>query len=188
MAIANVNAASATSTNWLKEAQSALAASENPSGLLGTLNDARAANPGSLKTFLAKSQNQAANLALISQSTQSSMLSITMQMAATSAQKRADAQAAQIQKLFGAGPTNYNPPTKLDSFVYFDDGTTIDLENNIMTKPDGSQFDTISGSPYHEPGSLIQMANGAYLDTKNNIMTMADGTKIDTITGLTITV
>jgi hypothetical protein len=55
-----------------------------------------------------------------------------------------------------------------------------------MTKPDGTQIDTVTGQPYVEPGSLIQMANGAYLDTKKNILTMADGTKIDTVTGLTI--
>jgi hypothetical protein len=72
--------------------------------------------------------------------------------------------------------------------IYFDDGTTLDTVNNILTRLDGKQIDTTTGQLYVEPGSIIQMANGAYLDTKNNILTMADGTKIDTITGLTITV
>ena len=56
MAIAPVSAASATAPNWLKEAQESIAASQSPGGLLGALQDARG-DPGSLKAFLAKSQN-----------------------------------------------------------------------------------------------------------------------------------
>jgi hypothetical protein len=107
-------------------------------------------------------------------------------MADAAAQKIASDRAALYQK-FNAVQTNYTPPTTLDSFIYFEDGSTIDTQNNIWTKADGSQIDTITGQAYHEPGSLVQMANGAYLDTKNNILTMPDGTKIDTITGLNIT-
>ncbi len=39
--IASVNAASATASNWLKEAQESLVAAASPGGLLGTLQDAR---------------------------------------------------------------------------------------------------------------------------------------------------
>ena len=52
MAIASVNAASATSPNWLKEAQESLAASETPGGMMGALQDARSGSH-SIKTFLA---------------------------------------------------------------------------------------------------------------------------------------
>ena len=83
--------------------------------------------------------------------------------------------------------TNYTPPAGLDSVIYFEDGTTIDTANNIMTLASGKQIDTTTGLEYHEPGSLVSLANGAYLDTKNNILTTADGTKIDTVTGLKIT-
>ena len=184
--IAYVNAASSTSKNWLKEAQESLAASENPGGLLGALKDSRNAN-GSIKSFLAQSQTQAANLALISQGTAQATLDLVQQMASDARDKRIADRLALQQKL-NPKPVNYNPPTTLDSFIYFEDGSSIDTVNNILTMADGTQIDTTTGQKYIEPGSLIQMANGAYLDTKNNILTMADGTKIDTITGLVITV
>ena len=74
----------------------------------------------------------------------------------------------------------------LDAFIYFSDGTTIDTNANIMTRPDGTQYDTVTGARYVDPASIIQMANGSYLDTKNNILTMPDGTQVDTVTGLKI--
>ena len=187
MAISAINISSATATNWLKEAQQSIAASASPGGLLGTLQDAAAANPGSIKTFLAKSQNNMNALAQIAQSGQSAAGALASQMSAAANQKLREERIALAQKM-NPQQTNYTPPAGLDSFIYFEDGTTIDTANNIMTLKSGKQIDTITGLEYHEPGSLLSMANGAYLDTKNNILTMADGTKIDTVTGITITV
>lgn len=178
------NIASSTAPNWLKEAQESISASENPGGLLGTLQGAK--NPGSLTQFLNNSQNTATALAQINSSTASSQNQLTIQMANTAAQKRADERAA-LQAKMNPQQTNFNPPTQLDSFIYFQDGTSIDTVNNIMTMANGSQIDTTTGLTYVDPKSIISMANGAYLDTKNNIMTMSDGTKIDTVTGLKIT-
>ena len=186
MAIASVNAASATSSNWLKEAQDSLAASETPGGMMGALQDARS-DPASLKTFLAKSQNAMFNLAQIVQNNQTSAGALYAQMATAAAQKRADAQAA-LQAKLNPVQTNYNPPSQLDPVIYFDDGSNIDTGTNIWTKADGTQIDTTTGQSYIDPKSIVSMANGAYLDTKNNILTMSDGTKIDTVTGLKITV
>jgi len=187
MAIAPVNAASSTSSNWLKEAQDSLAASETPGGMMGALQDARASNPGSIKTFLAKSQNTMYSLAQIAQNSQTSAGALYAQMADAAAQKRADDQAA-LQAKLNPTQTNFNPPAQLDPVVYFDDGSNIDTSTNIWTKADGTQIDTTTGQLYIDPQSIVMMANGAYLDTKNNIMTLADGTKIDTVTGLKITV
>ena len=39
MAIAAVNASSSTASNWLKEAQDAIAASESPGGMMGALQE-----------------------------------------------------------------------------------------------------------------------------------------------------
>jgi hypothetical protein len=78
------------------------------------------------------------------------------------------------------------PKSMLDPFIYFPDGSTIDTVNNIMTMPDGTQYDTTTGAKYVDPASIQQLGNGAYLNTKTNIMTMADGTQIDTITGLAV--
>jgi hypothetical protein len=186
MAIAAVNAASSTSSNWLKEAQDALVAAETPGGMMGALQDARASNPGSIKTFLAKSQNAQYSLALISQNSQTSAGALYAQMAVAAAQKRADDRAA-LQAKLNPAPTNYNPPAELDPVIYFDDGSNIDTSTNIWTKADGTQIDTTTGQLYIDPKTIVAMANGAYLDTKNNILTMADGTRIDTVTGLKIT-
>ncbi len=80
------------------------------------------------------------------------------------------------------------PKNMLDPFIYFPDGSTIDTNNNILTMPDGTQYDTTTGAKYVDPASIIQMANGAYLNTKTNILTMSDGTQIDTVTGLKVSV
>jgi hypothetical protein len=185
MAIASINIASSTGTNWLKEAQDSLAASETPGGLLGALQDARGGN--SIKTFLAKSQNNLYALAQISQNSQASAGALAAQMASAAAQKRQSELAALAAKL-NPQQTNFNPPSQLDSVIYFGDGTSIDTNRNIMTLSSGKQIDTTTGLQYHDPKTIISMANGAYLDTMNNILTMADGTQIDSVTGLKITV
>ncbi len=176
--------ASSTSSNWLKEAQDSIAASQSPGGLLGTLQDAR--YPSSIKNFLTKSQNAATNLALINSSTTQSQNTLTVQMANAAAQKRADERAAMQQKM-NPQQTNFNPPAELDPFIYFQDGTSIDTQNNILTMANGTQVDTTTGLQIVDPKSIISMANGAYLNTSTNVLTMADGTKIDTVTGLKIT-
>ena len=81
---------------------------------------------------------------------------------------------------------NQVKPKNVNPFVYLTDGTTIDTVNNILTRPDGTQYDITTGAKYVDPAFIIQMANGSYLDTKNNILTMPDGTQIDTVTGLTV--
>jgi hypothetical protein len=184
MRIAAFNAASATAPNWLKEAQESIAASEAPGGLMGALQDSRAGY--SIKTFLAKSQNNLYAMAQIAQGAQSSSAALTMKMADSAAQKRGEELAARAAKL-NPQQTNYTPPAELDPVIYFEDGSSIDTSRNILTRVDGKQFDTVTGLEYHEPGSIVSMANGAYLDTKNNILTLADGTKIDSVTGLKIT-
>jgi hypothetical protein len=185
MAIASVNAASATASNWLKEAQTSLAAAEAPGGMMGALQDARSGS--SIKAFLAKSQNNSYNLAQISQSSQTAAGALAAQMSAATNQKLRDERVALAQKM-NPQQTNYNPPAVLDPIIYFENGGSLDTARNILTMSDGKQFDTTTGLPYHDPNTIISMANGAYLDTKNNILTMSDGTQMDTITGLKITV
>jgi len=108
-------------------------------------------------------------------------------MSSAAAQKRYAEQVALMAKL-NPVHSNFNPPRELDPFIYFEDGSSIDTDRNILTMSNGKQIDTITGLKYHDPKSIISMVNDAYLDTQNNILTMADGTGIDTITGLTITV
>jgi hypothetical protein len=184
-AISSVSIASSTASNWLKEAQSALLASENPGGMMGTLQNSRYA-PGSVKSFLATSQSNASNLALISQNTLQAAADLTSQMAAAAVQKRNEERVNAAYNLVKL-QTNYTPPKGLDPIVYFGNGSWLDTSKDILTLSDGKQIDTKTGKEYVDEKSLIRMANGAYLDTKNNVLHMADGTKIDSVTGLAIT-
>jgi hypothetical protein len=186
MAIASVNAASATAPNWLKEAQQSIADAAAPGGMMGALQDARSGS-SSIKTFLAKSQNNSYNLAQISQNSQTAAGALAAQMSAAANQKLRDERVVLAQKI-NPQQTNYNPPVGLDRVIYFEGGGSLDTVSNILTMSDGKQIDTTTGLQYHDPNTIISMANGAYLDTKNNILTMSDGTQVDTITGLKITV
>ena len=185
MAVTPINAASATAPNWLKEAQESLVAAANPGGLLGTLQDSRG-RVGTIKSFLRQSQNAAAGLALVSQGAANSVFEFTMKLASEAVNKRVT-ERLEANLAYNKKQTNYTPPQQLDRFIYFNDGGSVDTENNIWTKADGTQIDTLTGQKYIEPGTIMQLANGSYLDTKNNILTLADGTRIDTVTHLVIT-
>ena len=144
MAIAPVNLASSTAPNWLKEAQESLLLSANPGGLLGALQGAAKSQPGSLKAFLANSQTTANGFALISSSTTQAAFNLALQMSDAAAEKRAtDKLNALLAQ--NAQPTNYTPPHGLDPVIYFDDGTTLDTVNNILTMADGTKINTITG-------------------------------------------
>ena len=186
MAIANVSAASSTSSNWLKEAQDALAASQAPGGIMGALQDARFGS-SSIRTFLAKSQNNIYALEQIAQSAQTSSSALVIQMSQAAAQKRYNEQVALAAKL-NPVHSNFNPPKELDPVIYFGDGSSMDTSTNNFTKSNGQQVDATTGLEYRDPQTTVSLANGAYLDTKNNILHMSDGTKVDTISGVKITV
>ena len=185
MAIANVNASSATAPNWLKEAQESLLNAANPGGMMGALQNSKH-GVGSVKSFLVNSQNNANGLAFISQGNLQAATNLAAQMASQAFEKRIaermEAAAAQSRP-----QVNYTPPKQLDRIIHLGDGTTIDTVRDILTFPDGKQINTKTGKEYIDEASIIRMANGAYIDTKNNILHLANGTKIDTITHLVIT-
>jgi hypothetical protein len=173
-------------SNWLDDTMTAIKNSNNTGGLLGMLSAAAAGNDGSVNTFLRNSNATANAFATISQSSVTNASALIAQMASQNLQK---ADEKKMQDAFAAlAATQKMVPKKnvLDAIIYFADGSTIDTNSNIMTRADGTQYDTITGAKYVDPASIIQMANGAYLDTKNNILTMSDGTKIDTVTGLKV--
>jgi hypothetical protein len=180
-----VNIASATASNWLKEAQESLLSAANPGGLMGALQNARHAN-GSIKSFLANSQRTAANLAFVSMNSVEAAGELAAQMASAAIEKRIAERLAAAQNL-SKPQKNYTPPRGLDPVIYFANGSTLDTTRNILTLSDGKQIDATTGRDYVDESAVIRMANGAYLDTKNNILVLADGTKIDTITRLIIT-
>jgi hypothetical protein len=175
---------SATASNWLKEAQAAIASSESPSGMLGALQNS-AHSPGSISSFLNNTASASNAFALIAQNALISGVTATPQLA-TNTYDHAMA-AKRSAALNPPPPVNFTPPQGLDPIIYFDDGSTIDTVNNILTMADGKQIDTTTGLPVINSASLIEMPDGSYLDTDNNVLTLPDGTKIDIITGLNIT-
>jgi hypothetical protein len=153
---------SATS-NWIADTMTAIQNQQNEGGLLGMLDNA--GGDGSISSFLGQSSNSANAIATISQTSVTNTGILFAQIAATklqqaNAQKLQDAldQLSATQKMVQRKNT-------LDPVIYFSDGTTIDTNNNIMTRPDGTQYDTTTGAKYVDPTSIIQMGNGAYLYT-----------------------
>ncbi len=176
---------SATAPNWLNEAESAILAQASQGGLLGALQNSK--DPGSLSSFFRNMQNGSSALALIAQNSAASSANATV-TARQAADTYGQTQRVLILQRLNAPPqTNSTPSQGLDPIIYFDDGSTLDTVNNIMTFADGHQIDTTTGTPVFDSASIINMPDGSYLDTTNNVLTMPDGTKIDTITGLVIT-
>ena len=175
------------SSDWLKDTYTAIQNSNNSGGLLGMLANARN-NDGSLNSFVQANASASNALSLISQNSVSSAGSFYAQMAT---QRQQDEDAKKLQDsldALAASKQMVQPENKLDPFIYFDDGSSIDTNNNILTTKDGKQIDITTGLEVIDTSSIMQLANGAYLDTKNNILTLPDGTQIDTVTGLKVSV
>ena len=175
--------ASGAVSNWIGDTMVAIQNSQNSAGILGALGNS---GDGSVGSFLDINAQIADNFALISQNNVSSASAFYAQLASQNLEKRNKEILQKVLEDLTASQKRVKPQNVLDPIIYLSDGSTIDTENNILTRSDGSQFDTVTGAPYVDPAFIIQLANGAYIDTKNNIMTLADGTRIDTVTGLKI--
>ena len=172
--------------NWVADAQTAIANQANEGGLLGMLDNA--GGDGSINSFLGSTVNTANSFALISQNSVTNASSLYAQIASQNAQNAAQKKLQDAIDAATAAQQMVQPKNMLDPFIYLSDGSSIDTNNNILTRSDGTQIDITTGSKIIDSASIMQLANGAYLDTKNNIMTMPDGTQIDTVTGLKISV
>jgi hypothetical protein len=182
MSASSVNLFSGES-NWLATTLTNIKNSENPAGIMGALQNM---SDGSVSSFLSTSKSAANALATISQSNVTNSSNFYVQLANQALQDRMQKQQEQALKELQRTQNEVQPTNVLDSYIYFEDGSSIDTENNILTMSDGTQIDTVTGAEMFDSASIIQMANGAYLDTKNNILTMSDGTQIDTVTGIKI--
>ena len=170
-------------SNWIGDTIVAIQNSATSGGILGALSSS---SDGSISSFLGQSSLSANNLALISQNSVTNGSAFYAQIASQNQQQRSQEALKKALDELAQSQNQVKAENVLDPFIYLADGTSIDTENNIMTRPDGTQYDTTTGAKYVDPSSIIQMANGAYLDTKNNILTLSDGTQIDTVTGLKI--
>lgn len=180
-----VSSSSGSNSTWIADTMTAIKNSQNSAGILGALQDA-GSNDGSVSSFLGQSSSFANDFATISQTNVTNASNFYAQIAAQNQQDQSAQVLQQTMDALSQSRNTVKAKNVLDPIIYFSDGTTIDTNANIMTKPDGTQYDIITGAKYVDPASIIQMANGSYLDTKNNILTLADGTQIDTVTGLTI--
>ncbi len=170
-------------SNWVADTMTAIKNSQSSGGILGALETASSGST----SFISQSKTYANNFATISQGGVSSATTFYTQLAA---QNIKDHNAKILQKTLDALQASQKmvkAKNVLNPVIYFKDGTTIDTTSNIMTKPDGTQYDITTGAKYLDPNKVIQLGGGAYVDTQNNILVMADGTQIDTVTGLKIT-
>ena len=171
-------------SNWLADTMTAIQNDNNAGGLFAMLDSA--GGDGSIGNFLDRSATSADAFATISQTGVSNASALIARIAADNLRKAYEEKLSKAFADLAATQKMVSQKNVLDEVIYFADGSTIDTVNNIMTRADGTQYDTTTGARYVDPSSIIQMANGAYLDTKNNILTMPDGTRIDTVTGLTV--
>lgn len=154
------------------------------SGIMGALQGSKRYPAGSMKAYLANNAVAANSLANITASGTTNITTLAMQAGDLAQQKRQQERAALFEKFATPPP----PPIKLDPFIYFDDGSTLDTINNVITMVSGKKINAVTGADWVDPASIVNLANGSYIDTQNNIMYMPDGTKIDTVTGLVISV
>lgn len=173
-------------SDWIADTMTAIQNSAYTGGMLGALANARGSK-GTIKSYLRQNTLASTNFALISQGNLSNTSAYYAQLAAQNQDKRAQEVLRKTLEALTQSQNQVKAQNVLDPFIYLADGTSIDTESSIMTRPDGTQYDIRTGAKYVDPASVIQMANGAYLDTKNNILTMPDGTRIDTVTGLKVT-
>jgi hypothetical protein len=170
------------SKGWLSDAFNAIDASMSSDGIMGALQNSKN-SLGSARTAIQNNAIGANAFMTIASSTTQAMFDFTFKQAQAALDKRAQQQLARNLAL---QPSQPKVEAKLDPMIFFENGSTLDTVNNVLTLNDGTQIDAITGQEYVAPESLVQFGNGSYLNTKTNIMTMADGTKIDTVTGLKI--
>jgi len=174
---------SSSKPNWLADAMTSIKNSQNPGGLIGMLQNA---GNGSVSSFLSATSAFANNMATITTSNVTNTSSFYAQLASQALQKRQDEQMQKMITELQRQQNTVKPKNVLDTYIYFDNGASLNTDTNVMTMSDGTQIDAITGVKVIDPSYMIQMPNGAYLDTKNNILTMPDGTEYDTVTGLRI--
>jgi sensor c-di-GMP phosphodiesterase-like protein len=174
---------SGLTSGWMADAITAEQSAANPAGIMGALQNI---GDGSVNSYIQQSTNIANNFALISQNSVTNASSLYAQIAAQNQQDQAQQKLQTALDALSRQQQMVQAKNVLDPVIYLSDGTTIDTNSNIMTMPDGTQYDTTTGAKYTDPASIIEMANGAYLNTSTNIMTLGDGTQIDTVTGLKV--
>lgn len=159
------------------------AASGQSSGMMGALQGSKKYRLGSLKGYLASQASGAVALSTIAQTGVTDRTTLAMQQNDAAMMKRVAERMALQKKM---NPPSPPPPPKLDSMIYFKDGSTLDTVNNVITMVNGKKIDAITGTDWIDPKSIVNLANGSYLNTATNILTLPNGTKIDTVTGLVI--
>jgi hypothetical protein len=172
--------------SWLAGAFTAIKNSQNQGGMLGALQNA-GSNNGSIGSFLSQSSDFSNNFALITTNNVTSASSFYAQIASQNDKQRQQKQLQAALDDLQRTQSMVQPTNKLDPYIYFSNGSSLDTNSNILTLEDGTQIDTITGLKYVDPASILDLGGGAYLNKTTNIITMADGTQIDAVTGIKVT-
>jgi hypothetical protein len=171
-------------SDWLASTVTAIKNSQSSAGILGAL--ANSGNAGTLSSFLSSSQSFANNFATITTSNVTNSGSFYAQIASANQQKAAQAKVQQALQAMSDAQNQVKPHNTLPSFMYLGNGQTLDTDNGILTRNDGTQIDITTGAEIVDPANIIQLGNGSYLNTQTNILTLVDGTKVDNVTGLKV--
>ena len=171
--------------SWISTVWDAGKTATESAGMMGALQGASSKKykPGSIGAHVTSQQNAGLALTTIAQTGVVNATSLAIQAGDRALQKRTMERFAEASKhnvpMIPAAPLG-------DSTIYFDNGSTLDTVNNILTLASGKKIDSITGADWSNPASIVQLGNGSYLDTANNILTMANGTKINTVNGLLV--
>jgi hypothetical protein len=174
----------AAGSDWIASTWTAIKNQQESGGIMGALQNS--GKGSSLSSVMSRTASTANAFALISQSSVSNASSLLTQIIAQRQEAEANKLFDKLTAELQAQHDTVKPKNVLDSYIYFDNGSMLDTNSNVLTLSDGKQIDAITGAEVIDPASIIQMANGAYLNTSTNILTMPDGTKIDMVTGLTV--
>lgn len=170
---------------WISTVWDAGVQASQSTGMMGALQGASSRNykPGSLKAYLNNTANAGLALATVTTTTTVNKTALAIQMGDLAREKLIAERMKEAQKhnvpMIPAAPLG-------DTMIFFENGSTLDTKNNVLTMADGRKIDAITGAEWVDPKSIVQMGNGSYLNTATNILTMANGTKINTITGLVV--
>ena len=170
-------------TDWLASTETAIKNSQNQAGIMGALASSASGNRGTLGSFLSQTKTFANNFATIAQTSVTNHGSYYAQLANANQQKAAKEKLVKVMQALSASQNQVTAKNTLPSIMYLGDGTSLDTNNGILTRKDGTRIDITTGIAIVNPADIVQMGNGSYLNTATNIMTLSDGTQIDTVTG-----
>ena len=140
--------------NWFADAYTAMPNSKTSGGLWACSTTPAAS--GSLKSFVQSSTSAANTFALISQNTVSTPAASMPKLLRKGRTRPNRKKLQEALDAMSASKQMVQPENKLDPFIYFDDGSSIDTNNNILTTKDGKRIDITTGLEVIDTSSIMR--------------------------------